>query len=85
MKMILESLENTHLDKANFYYVNITLNETLTKKYNIKSVPTTIFKKDDIVKDRFAGFIETVDLENKLMNLLFNFESEDNNFTDFEY
>ena len=84
MKMILEDLESTHSDKANFYYINTEANELLTKKYNIKSVPTTVFKNGNKIKDRFAGFIDTVDLESKLMNLLFDFDGEMDSFNDFD-
>jgi|LGOV01.1.fsa_nt_gb thioredoxin 1 len=85
MKMILEELESSHADKANFYFVNTEQNEELTKKYNIRSVPTTIFKNGKSIKDRFAGFVETVDLENKLMNLLFDFEGENEAIMDFDF
>ena len=80
MKLILEELENSHSDKVDFYFVDTTENEGLIDKYKIKSVPTTIFRNDKTIKDRFAGFIETVDLENKLMNLLFDFGSETDDF-----
>ncbi len=83
MKLILEELEKTHSDKIDFYFVDTTQNEKLTDKYKIKSVPTTILKNENTIKDRFAGFIETVDLENKLMNLLFDFSSETDEFIDF--
>ena len=85
MKLILEELENTHSDKVDFYFVDTTENEELIDKYKIKSVPTTIFKNDNTIKDRFAGFIETVDLENKLMNLLFDFGSESDDFIDMSF
>lgn len=80
MKLILEELESNHSDKVDFYFVDTTKNQELTKKYKIKSVPTTIFKSESTIKDRFSGFIETVDLENKLMNLLFDFSSETDDF-----
>ena len=83
MKLILEELEKTHSDKVDFYYIDTAQNEKLTSKYTIKSVPTTIFKDEKTIKDRFAGFIETVDLENKLMNLLFDFGSETDDFIEF--
>jgi thioredoxin 1 len=80
MKFILEELEIFHSDKADFYFIDTTKNEKLSSKYKIKSVPTTIFKKEKEIKDRFAGFIETIDLENKLMNLIFDLDSEIGHF-----
>lgn len=77
MKKILEGLENSHSGKANFYNIDVEKQAELAAIYNIKSVPTTVFKKESEVKDRFAGFIDDVDLENKLMNLLFDFGDED--------
>jgi len=85
MKLILQELETNHSDKINFYFIDTTKNEKLSTKYKIKSVPTTIFKNENAIKDRFAGFIETVDLENKLMNLLFDFGSENDDFIDFNF
>lgn len=78
MKQVLEQLEKDHLSSAeiNFYFIDATTNTKLASKYNIKSVPTTIFKNDDDIKDRFAGFIDNADLENKLINLIFGFEGE---------
>ena len=83
MKLILEELKKTHSDKVNFYFIDTSKNEKLINKYKIKSVPTTIFKSNDTIKDRFAGFIETVDLENKLMNLLFDFSTEIDDFIEY--
>jgi len=85
MRTILEELEANHSDKVDFYFIDTTKNEKLTEKYKIKSVPTTIFKNDETIKDRFAGFIETVDLENKLMNLLFDFGSENEDFINLDF
>ncbi|MCK5782133.1 MAG: thioredoxin family protein [Flavobacteriales bacterium] len=85
MRKIIENLEASHSDKAKFYYLNTEKNESLSKKYSIKSVPTIVFKKGNVVKDRFAGFIDNVDLENKLMNLLFDFDEEMNDFNDFSF
>ena len=76
MKTTIEELEKSHADKANFYEVDTTTNRKLSKKYNIKSVPTVVFKKDNKITDRFAGFIDTVDIESKLMNLLFGFDED---------
>ncbi len=83
MKFILEDLEKSHSDKVAFFIVDINENTKLAKSYNIKSVPTTVFRKGNTIKDRFAGFIDTIDLENKLMNLLFDFSNESDDFMDF--
>lgn len=80
MKFILEELEINHSDKVDFYFVDTTQNKKLAIKYKIKSIPTTIFKSENTIKDRFSGFIEIVDLENKLMNLLFDFSNETDDF-----
>ena len=83
MKIILEDLEKSHSDKIAFFIVDLNENSRLATAYNIKSVPTTIFRKGNTIKDRFAGFIDTIDLENKLMNLLFDFSNESDDFIDF--
>ena len=80
MKRILEELEKSHSDKIDFYFVDTTKNEKLTSKYKIRSVPTTILKNESLIKDRFAGFIENVDFENKLMNLIFDLDNETDDF-----
>jgi thioredoxin 1 len=74
MKSIIQELENAHADKATFYEVNTVKSPDLVSFYNIKSVPTVVFQNENLIKDRFAGFLDTVDIENKLMNLLFDFE-----------
>ena len=76
MRAIIRELENAHSDKATFYEVNTVENRELALSYNIKSVPTVVFKNGTLIKDRFAGFLDTVDIENKLMNLLFDFKDE---------
>lgn len=76
MRSIIKNLENAHADKANFYEVNTIDNRDLPTEYHIKSVPTVIFQKNTEIKDRFAGFLDEVDIESKLMNLLFDFKEE---------
>ena len=76
MKSIIQELENEHADKASFYEVNTVESPDLVSFYNIKSVPTVVFQNENHVKDRFAGFLDTVDIESKLMNLLFDFEED---------
>ncbi len=73
MRRTIQELENAHSDKARFFEVNTVENRDLTSIYNIKSVPTVVFKNGSQIKDRFAGFLDTVDIESKLMNLLFDF------------
>ena len=80
MKLTILELEKSHGDKASFYEVNTVENRDLAAKYHIKSVPTVVFKSSTEIKDRFAGFLDEVDIESKLMNLLFGFESEDFSF-----
>ena len=76
MKIILEKFEVLHSDKIAFVYVDIEQNVEIARKYKIKSVPTTVFERDSMIIDRFAGFIDDVDLESKLMNLLFDLGNE---------
>lgn len=76
MRSIIEKLEASHADKAGFFEVNTVGNRALSAVYKIKSVPTVVFKDGNEIKDRFAGFLDEVDIENKLMNLLFDFEGE---------
>lgn len=76
MRATIEELEKSHADKANFFEVDTTSNRILSKKYAIKSVPTVVFKKDNKITDRFAGFIDTVDIESKLINLLFGLDED---------
>jgi len=73
MRIIIGALEKSHSSKANFYEVNTVENRSLAAAYNIKSVPTVVFKNGHQIKDRFAGFLDEVDIESKLMNLLFDF------------
>ena len=76
MRSIIEKLEASHADKASFFEVNTVENRALSEEYKIKSVPTVVFKNGNEIKDRFAGFLDEVDIESKLMNLLFDFEDE---------
>jgi len=77
MKDIITRLEKSHSNKATFYEVNTIVNLNLSKKYSIKSVPTVVFQSGTEIKDRFAGFLDEIDIESKLMNLLFDFENEE--------
>ena len=76
MRSVIEKLAFLHADKANFFEVNTVENRVLSTAYKIKSVPTVVFKNGSQIKDRFAGFLDEVDIESKLMNLLFDFEKE---------
>ena len=76
MRAIIERLAAAHSDKASFYEVNTVENQSLSRQYKIRSVPTVVFQSDLEIKDRFAGFLDEVDIESKLMNLLFDFGNE---------
>jgi len=76
MKTILEKFEKLHGDKIKFYNIDVENNPLLASDYKIKSVPTTVFVKENKIKDRFAGFIDNIDLESKMMNLLFDIDEE---------
>jgi thioredoxin 1 len=76
MRQTIEELEAAHSDKVNFYEVNTVENRIMAETYKIKSVPKVVFKNGSEIKDRFAGFIDVVDIESKLMNLLFDFDDE---------
>jgi len=76
MRKIIEDLAKIHSDKATFIEVNTIENRALAEKYKIKSVPTVIFINEGVIKDRFAGLLDVVDIESKLMNLLYDFNEE---------
>ena len=76
MRKIIADLAKNHSDKATFIEVNTIENRALAEKYKIKSVPTVIFINEAVIKDRFAGLLDEVDIESKLMNLLYDFNGE---------
>ncbi|MFN2262412.1 MAG: thioredoxin family protein [Psychroflexus sp.] len=49
--------------------INISKTQELATKYNVKSVPTLVFLKDDVEVYRHNGVITTQDYENIILDL----------------
>jgi thioredoxin 1 len=53
-------------DSWEFQTVDIDEDYELASKYNVRSVPTTIFLKDDVVISRHVGILQKNELSSKL-------------------
>jgi len=50
--------------------INVDSNEQLTKDYNVQSIPTLIFMKDDVEVGRLNGFASTDAIKNVLNRII---------------
>lgn len=50
--------------------INVDSNEQLTKDYNVQSIPTLIFMKDDVEVGRLNGFASTDAIKNVLNKII---------------
>lgn len=67
---ILDELADDYNQKVNIGKVNVDLETKVTKKYNIRSIPTIIFFKDGEVIEKIVGVHSKEDLEEKIEQLL---------------
>ncbi len=64
-----EILEKPEFKDIQFEEIDIDKNQEFAKKYNIRSIPTVIVIKDDIVIERIVGMIPDK-IEKSLNNIL---------------
>lgn len=50
--------------------INVDSNEQLTKDYNVQSIPTLIFMKDDVEVGRLNGFASSDAIKNVLNKII---------------
>jgi len=55
--------------KALFYYVDVSENKDILKKYSLKGVPQMLFFKDGAFCGKLAGNVEEEDIEEKITEL----------------
>ena len=55
MEPIIDELEKAYSGKVEFEKINVDENQEMTAKYNVMSIPTYIFMKDDKEVDRIIG------------------------------
>lgn len=57
MKPILEEVEGHFKDRINLVKINVDEQPDLSGEYQIRSIPTMIFKKNGIVVDQIIGAV----------------------------
>lgn len=67
---ILEELAADYDQKVNIGKINVDFETKVTKKYNIRSIPTILFFKDGEVIEKIVGVHSKEDLERKIEELL---------------
>jgi thioredoxin 1 len=70
MKSVFYSLYDKFESKFDFFEVDIDKNRSLSKKYNINSVPTIILFKDGSIKGVLKGYNNLSKLESFINNIL---------------
>ena len=55
MEPIIDELEKAYVGKIGIEKINVDENQEMTAKYNVMSIPTYIFLKDDKEVDRIIG------------------------------
>lgn len=67
---IINELEKEYQNKALITKVNVDNNQDIAKKYNIKSIPTLLFFKNEKLLDQVIGIITKEQIQEKLNNLI---------------
>jgi thioredoxin 1 len=62
MSPILDELEPSYVGRAHFLKVNIDEDQTLAKRYNIRSVPTLVILKHGTVASQKSGLVSKENL-----------------------
>lgn len=70
MAPIVEQLANDYADTAIIGKCDIEENEDLAVKFGIRNIPTILFIKDGVVRDKQVGATTRAALEEKLKALL---------------
>lgn len=66
MKPIIEEVEKEYADKVTFNKIDVDQNPQLSDEYQVRSIPTMIFKKDGKVVDQVVGAIPKEMLKHKI-------------------
>lgn len=67
----IDYLHKTYGDKVNIWKVDADENEELTKRYNIRTVPTVLFIKSGKVIDKVTGGAVRSVYEDKIKQLIY--------------
>lgn len=73
---IIDELEKEYEEKVLIAKVDVDNNQDLAKKYDIKSIPTLLFFKDEILLDKVIGIMTKEQIKEKLNDLIKKFNSK---------
>lgn len=69
LKPVMEEISKELSDTTNIHYIDINENMELSGKYQIMSIPTLIFIKDGVVKNKLIGLQSKTNIVNEINNL----------------
>lgn len=67
---VLEELAEKYGDKATIGKLNIDENDEVASTFRVRNIPTVLFFKDGVLKDRSVGLVSLQSLEEKLLGIL---------------
>lgn len=67
---VVEELAEKYGDKAVIGKLNIDENDEVASENRVRNIPTVLFFKDGVLKDRSVGLVKLSDLESKLSAIL---------------
>ena len=70
MEPLVEEISEKFSGKIKFAKVNFGDNETLTKKFNVNSIPNFVLLKDGKKIENFVGAIDSEELERRLKKFI---------------
>ena len=54
---IMDEIKLTHSDKVQIEKIDVDSNPEMSMKYNVSSIPTLVYLRNDVVISRTSGFI----------------------------
>lgn len=70
MKPIMEEIEKEYSGKIEFKKINVDKEQASTQRYQVMSIPTLIFEKDDKIIDQITGHVDKKMIADKINELL---------------
>lgn len=67
---VVEELAEKYGDKVTIGKLNIDDNDEVASENRVRNIPTVLFFKDGVVKERSVGLVKLADLEAKLQSIL---------------
>lgn len=67
---IIEELEKEYKETILIAKVNVDNNQDISKKYEIRSIPTLLFFKNQQILDKIIGVVTKEEIKKKINNLI---------------